>query len=147
MDAKSVRSNLSEVTAQLARNEEEHEVLVSLVRGYEGWLRLNPDPQPPTQMIALFEPDRKNPGSQPKGSRSMRGAVLQVLKDARGETLHGREILARAIALGAATDAKNPLGAVDLMAHSLKRSHPVFKVGPRLWRWDASLEKRDGAPM
>jgi hypothetical protein len=146
MDTKSVRSNLTEVTTQLARNEEEHEVLVSLVRGYEGWLRLNPDPQPPPQMIVMFEPEGRGSSSQPKGSRSMRGAVLQVLKDARGEPVHGREILARAIALGAATDAKNPLGAVDLMAHSLKKSHPVEKVGPRVWRYRAP-ENRDGAPM
>lgn len=144
MDAKSVRSNLTEVTAQLARNEEEHEVLLSLVRGYEGWLRLNPDPAPQMALPPLEAAPRK--GSQPKGSRSMRGAVLQVLKDARGEPVHGKEILARAYQLGAATDAKNPLGAVDLMAHSLKKSHPVEKVGPRVWRYRAP-ENRDGAPM
>lgn len=145
MDAKSVRLNLTEVTTQLARNEEEHEVLISLVRGYEGWLRLNPDPQPPTQTIGLFEPEGKAARSQPKGSRSMRGAVLQVLKDARGEPVHGKEILARAYQLGAKTDAKNPIGAVDLMAHSLKKSHPVEKVGPRVWRY--RTDNRNGAPM
>lgn len=42
MDAKTARAHLAEVHAQLARNEDEHEVLVSLARGYEGWLRLNP---------------------------------------------------------------------------------------------------------
>jgi hypothetical protein len=134
MDAKSVRSNLTEVTAQLARNEEEHEVLLSLVRGYEGWLRLNPDPTAQMALLPL-DVDPQRTGSQPKGSRSMRGAVLQVLKDARGEPVHGKEILARAYQLGAKTDAKNPLGAVDLMAHSLMKSHPVEKVGPRVWRY------------
>ena len=134
MDAKTVRSSLAEVTAQLTRNEEEHDVLLSLVRGYEGWLRLHPDPAPQLALIGL-DAESQRPRSQSKGSRSMRGAVLQVLKDARGEPVHGKEILARAYELGAKTDAKNPLGAVDLMAHSLMKSHPVEKVGPRVWRY------------
>lgn len=144
MDAKTVRAHLAEIQSQLARNEDEHEVLLSLARGYEGWLRLNPE-APAPQMKLTFEPEPRN-RSSPKGSRSFRGAILQVIKDARGEPITTREILPRALALGAATAAKNPLGTVDLMAHSLAKSkHPqIEKVGPRLWRYRGH---EDGAPM
>ncbi|MGH7487339.1 MAG: hypothetical protein ACREMY_17325 [bacterium] len=150
MDAKTARAHLTDVQAQLARNEDEHEVLVNLARGYEGWLRLNPDnsaAQPP-QMSLTFQPEPAN-RSEPKGSRSFRGAILQVIKDARGEPISTREILPRALALGAITESKNPLGTVDLMVHSLtKIKHPVIeKVGPRLWRYTGPQESRDGAPM
>jgi hypothetical protein len=148
MDAATVRKHLAEITTQLGRNEDEHEVLISLQRGYEGWLRLNPEaspaPAPTPPMAPMFDVPPMKRG-KPVGSVSFRGAVLQILRDARGEPLNVREILPRALALGAATNAKNPLGAVDLMAHSLKRSHPVEKVGPRTWRYGAA--KRDGAPM
>ena len=146
MDAKTARAHLAEVQAQLARNEDEHEVLISLARGYEGWIRLNPEPAPPSsQMAPLFEPESRG-RSQQKGSRSLRGAILQVIKDARGEPITTREILPRALALGAATAAKNPLGAVDLMAHSLAKGKVprIEKVGPRTWRYRGN---RDGAPM
>lgn len=144
MDAKTARAHLAEVQGQLARNEDEHEVLISLARGYEGWLRLNPEP---VSQLPLSLESGSRSRSESKGNRSLRGAVLQVIKDARGEPITTREILNRALALGAATQATNPLGAVDLMAYSLKKGHPVEKVGPRTWRWTASPENRDGAPI
>lgn len=139
MDPSAIRQQLDEVRGALSRNEEEHEVLVSLMKGYEGWLRLNPEPQPSFQMVPepVAKPGRNASKGRnaTKGTQSFRSAVLQVLRAARGEPLNVREILIRVTALGAVTGAKNPLGAVDLMAYSLAKNHPVFKVGPRTWRY------------
>ncbi len=128
MDRATVRKQLDEVRTALKRNEDEHRVLVSLLQGYEGWLRLNPETE--VQQLALV-PE----GPTRKGSMSFRSAVLRVLQEARGEPLNVREVLVRATTLGAITGAKNPLGAVDLMAYSLAKNHPVEKVGPRTWRF------------
>jgi hypothetical protein len=146
MDPGAIRKQLEEVKAALARNEEEHDVLLSLLRGYEGWLRLNPDQAP--QLSLSLEPKKVGPPksrSSVKGTTSLRGAVLRVLQESRGEPINVREILVRARDLGAETDAKNPLGAVDLMVYSLARNHPIFKVGPRLWQYIPPPVKSSGA--
>jgi hypothetical protein len=133
MDSDTIRKQLDEVKTALKRNEDEHRVLVSLMQGYEGWLRLNPGAA--VQLTLTTE------RVQAQGGISFRGAVLRVLKEARGEPLNVREILVRAQGLGAVTGAKNPLGAVDLVAYSLAKNHSVEKVGPRTWRYGEPAPK------
>jgi hypothetical protein len=131
MEEKAVRKHLDEVKEALKANEDEHEVLLALLRGYEGWLRLhgsNGEAQLP-----LVEAKRS--ATAPKGAVSFRRAVLAVLKDAHGEPLHTREILRRAQMMGAATAAKQPDAITDLMCYSLKKQYPLVKTGPRTWRW------------
>src|SRR6266567_3118642 len=41
MDEAIVRDQLEQVKAALVRNEEDHDALVSIVKGFEAWLRLN----------------------------------------------------------------------------------------------------------
>jgi len=135
MEAKTIRAQLDEVRTALTRNEDEHEILVSLIRGYEGWLRLNPEPAAQLALVLRPPPKAGKGSSQQKGTVSFRSSVLRVLRDARGEPLHSREILARAQALGAVTEAKNPVGTADLMAYSLSRSQPLRRSSPRTWRW------------
>lgn len=136
MDEKSVRAQLDDVSRELDTLDERREVLLSLVRGFEGWLRLDgsrattfPLPEPPSK-------PRESLTAQ-KGSVSVRSAVLQVIKDARGEPLHAREIARRMIALGAVTAAKDPPAIVDLVAGSLSKRDglPIEKVAGRTWRW------------
>jgi hypothetical protein len=148
MEAKTVRLNLEEIRGALARNEEEHDVLLSLLKGYEGWLRLNPEASAPQMSLPLAEGRTPRPATP--GTISMRGAVLRVLREAHGEPLHSKEILRRVTALGAMSNAKNPLGMMDLLAYSLAKSHPMKKVGPRTWRYYADEDANgngDGAPM
>lgn len=135
MDEKTVREHLSEVKAALDRNEDEHAVLESLLRGYEGWLRLNAKPIP-SQAPQRELPSIRGRSAPKAGERpSIRSQVLRVLQEARGEPLHTREILIRLHNMGFEVGGENPHGMVDLQAYSLRKSHPVEKVGPRTWRW------------
>jgi hypothetical protein len=72
--------------------------------------------------------------------------VVDVLKEARGEPLHVKEIWRRVSAKGAKTAAKSPLGAIDLTCYSILKYHPkaLEKVRPRTWRWKEPYSK-DGA--
>jgi len=131
MEEKTVRDHLAEVREALKRNEEEREVLLALLRGYEGWLRLRGS-NGATQLI-LAEP--KAAPAVPKGAVSFRSAVLTVLREAHGEPLHSREILKRVLSMGATTTAKQPQAITDLMCYSLRDAYPIKKVGPRTWAW------------
>jgi hypothetical protein len=138
MDEQALRDRLTEARGELARLDTEREATVEYVRAMErllklkgsGQLRLGitvPPPTGPTKLTKL-EP--------PKGAPSMRSTVLKILREAHGEPLHAKEILARAQAQGATTGSKDPEAVVDLMGYSLKRSHPeVEKVAGRTWRW------------
>jgi len=145
VDATKARQQLREWNEQLSRLDEEREVLLSLVRGFEGWLRLHGDValHAPVKAAPSIERPRTRrrtaprPATSLKGSISLRKAVLQVLREAHGEPVHVREILARIEALGAVTEAKNPLKIIDLIASGAKtRNHePIERVSPRSWRW------------
>ena len=132
-----IRSQLEEVREALKSNEEEHDVLVSLLKGYEGWLRLRGSTNGASQLPipTLTEPPKR--GSRgPKGTMSFRQAVLAVVRDARGEPLHVKEILDRTKKMGAITAAKDPYAITDLMSYSLmKSSEPMKKVAGRTWKW------------
>ena len=131
MDEESARKMLDEFKGQLAKNEEEREALIALVKGLEGWLRIHATITQQT----LFEGSL--PAGKPKGTVSLRRAVVEVLKEARGEPLHVKEIFRRVSAKGARTGAKSPLGAIDLTCYSILKYHPkaLEKVRPRTWRW------------
>ena len=138
MDEQTLRDRLTEARGELARLDTEREATVEYMRAMERLLKL----KGPGQLrlgITLPPP----PGSAKlirvvsgKGAPSMRSTVLKSLREAHGEPLHAKEILARAQAQGASTNSKDPEAVVDLMGYSLKRSHPeVEKVAGRTWRW------------
>ena len=131
MEEKTVRTHLDEVKGALKKNEEEHDVLLSLLRGYEGWLRLHGSNG--AAQLTLVEP--KPRVTTPKGIISFRSAVIAVIKEAHGEPLHTKEILRRALSRGATTAAKQPENITDLMCYSLMKDYPVAKVAPRTWSW------------
>ena len=138
MDVTVVRQHLKEVKTELRANEEQHEWLLNLVTGYEGWLKsqgYSAEDIPALQLGMPTAPEeRMRHSNRPKGEISMRKALLRVLKDARGSSLHAKEILHRAQVLGAITTGKNPVGLVDLNLHSMG-AEGVEKVAPRTWRW------------
>lgn len=131
MDEKEIRKQLQEVRTSLRRNEEEHAVLVSLVKGFEGWLRLSGlNGRKPTQ--SQFADVSPAPSEQK--APAFRQAVLQVVKEAQGEPLHVGEILRRAKKLGANTSSKNPENSTDLSLYKWKSNgEPVEKVRARTW--------------
>ena len=140
MDEAIVREHLAEIRKALAGNEEEHEVLMNLLKGYEGWLRLHGET--PSALQLGFSVNGEGKGkTAPKGKLSLRRAVIQVLQDARGMSLHASEMWRLVQALGVQTSSPNPVGVVDFTAHSLKRQGLVEKTAPRTWRW-TSLEPR-----
>ena len=128
MDEKTVRIHLEEIQKSLERNDAEREVLITLLKGYEGWLRLHgvANGHSPSDQLPLPVEVDVGPGWRP--------TVTAILQEARGEPVHSKEILVRAKARGLKTSAKNPVSAVDLTARGLPN---VEKVGPRLWKWTA----------
>ncbi|MEK7215203.1 MAG: hypothetical protein AAB289_06385 [Chloroflexota bacterium] len=144
MDAKTVREQLTEVKASLKKNEDEHEVLLSLLTAFEGWLRIHGLPtEPQAAQLSLVAPSSAPLGrTKPKGAISLRGAILQVLKEARGAELHAKEIWVRVQGLGAMTTAKAPVNIVDLSCWSLQ-GDGVQKVKgqSRTWRWAGDVRE------
>ena len=131
MNENTVRQQLDEVKKEFERNEEEKEVLLTLLKGYEGWLRLHGASNGRASTIQLAASPEKRRGGRPKGVIGFQKGEEQVLREARGEPLHAEEIWIRMQKLGVKSDAKNPLGLVTLTAKRL----PVEKVAPRTFRW------------
>jgi hypothetical protein len=146
MDEQTVRQHLAEIRMRLDELDQEREVLLNLLNGYEGWLNLYTSRDGQQAVLMEAPPVRpRQPRNRPKGSVSLRSAVLHVLREARGAPLHTREILLRAQQLGARTTGKEPLGVTDLTAYSLnKTGQPIEKVGPRTWRWAGDEGKKEG---
>jgi hypothetical protein len=134
MDAKMAREQLRELNDQIKALDDEREVLLSLINGYNGWLRLHGE-SPPEPRKAV---QRSN---VPAGDVSLRSAVLTVLKQAHGSPVHVREILARITTMGAVTRAKSPEKVIDLVAYNLKtrKGEPLERVSPRSWRYVGSI--------
>ena len=82
-------------------------------------------------MLARAERD-----SQP--SISLRAAILQVLRESKGEPLHVKEVLQQVEALGAHVRCANndKVSRVDVGIYGLKRQGlPVERVGTRTWKY------------
>jgi hypothetical protein len=136
MDAKMAREQLRELHDALGKLDEERDVYLSLINGYEGFLRLHGEgrsPLPPASKVA----PRESGSHTPQGKLSLRQAVLQVLTEAHPHPVHVKEILARVTAMGAVTNAKSPEKVIDLVAYNLKTrsGKPIERVSPRSWRY------------
>jgi hypothetical protein len=137
MDSQVVRQRLREAYADLEKIEERREALTAIVRGYEALVRLDGPPEPePAPALPLPTP------GPAKGTVSFRAAVQQVLREARGQPLHIKEIYARATALGAVSGAKEPVRVTDLMIYSLRTRTklPIEKVAAATYRWAGPTE-------
>ncbi len=128
MSEEGIRKQLDEVGRALTRNETEHEVLLNLLKGFEGWLRLNSNG--PQLTMTLPAPARKAAAQRLKNPMSFRKAVVKVLQEAHGEPLKEEEIWRRIQDLGVRTTSEKPLGWVGFLA----RKSGAEKVAPRTWR-------------
>ncbi len=133
MDDAEIRKQLKDARLALKRTEEEREVWISMIKGFEGLLRLrglngHKPTQPPLADIEPTPTTDKAP--------AFRQAVLQVVRDAQGEPLHVGEILRRALRLGAKTGSKNPENSTDLTLYKwLDEGVPVEKTQARTWKY------------
>lgn len=133
MDETTVRENLQEVRTRLAHIDEERDVLLSLIKGYEGLIRLQAASNGDARQIPMVaDDDRPTRGPKPLGSVSLRAACVRVLREARGEPLHVKEIWMRAQILGAKTRSKNPHGVVELTCKGIPQA---VRTQTRTWAW------------
>lgn len=137
MDERTVRLHLEEVRSAMKRNEEEREVLVTLVKGYEGWLRLHGTSAPPPVPGQLplghnGHGDGAIPRNRTLGTVGWKESVSAVLKEAAGAPIHAKEIWLRAHAKGLMTTSKDPVSAVELTAIHIPEAK---KLGKRMWQW------------
>jgi hypothetical protein len=143
MDEATIRRQLAEFKNRLAHMDEERDGLRKIVEGYETLLRAmsatetGPEPSPARSK-------RHGAKNAPVGAVSMRSAITRVLYEASGAPLHSKEILARAEALGATTNAKAPLSVVDLVLLGLASRGRVEKVAPRTWKWSGEAPRISG---
>lgn len=126
MNEKTVRDHMETIRARLRQLDTERDVLGTLLKGYEGWLRVYINGGTPSQLPLQAM------RSTIQGKMSIRRAVIQVLKDARGEPLHCKEIWRRAQEIGAKSKAKNPIAAIDFTGYTLPE---IKKVAPRTWKY------------
>jgi hypothetical protein len=157
MDAKLIRERLDEAQRELNTLQERQDALVAIVKSYETLLRLDgglnggTTQQPPLITVPTssgFSGTRYVP--ETKGLISINRGIMTALRNAQGEPLHTKELLNRIVALGARTEAKNPVGAIDLQCYHLLKAGIIKKVGPRLWAWDvvaAAQRDRQGVEL
>lgn len=132
MDENAIRNTMDELRSELEQIDARRERVLEAYKGLEALLALQSGGSNPP----LFSMPSSNNVTKPKGKRSMRGAVLQVVKDAHGQPLHSTEILKRARALDANTSAKDPTAIIDLLMYAYKKEgQPVEKTEPRTWRY------------
>jgi hypothetical protein len=105
------QNQVDTIRRQLRHVEARREALCEVLAGYEKLAKL----------------DRARRDTKPKGSISLRGAVLQVIKDA-SSAIKPADIWVRAKQLGAASAAKDPVAICDLMAYQLSKSRPLKKT-------------------
>jgi len=143
MEEQSVRAQLEEVKAALAKNEEEHKVLLTLLSGFEGWLRLNASRKPRAAQLRMRDISDLASKLSTAERPSFRGLVLRVIREARGQELHSDEVLKRVLAFGGTTSAKRPTGVVDLVLITLRKQYPIERVASRTWRWTGQDEPQE----
>jgi hypothetical protein len=128
MDEQMVRKHIGEIRDRLRVIESERDVLLTLLRGYEGWLRLYANGHLTSQLPL---PITAHTGRKEKRV-SFRGAIRQVVEEAHGEPLHVKEIWRRVQELGAMTKSKDALAAIDFTCYSMRER--MKKVAPRTWQ-------------
>ena len=129
MDEGTVRGHMDDLRERLKRIEAERDVILTLLKGYEGWLRLYPNGS--VQQLPL-PAKPANVSAQHRKPLSIRRAIESVIREARGEPLHVIEIWRRVEALGVTSNSKDKPAMVDYTMYALDN---VEKVEPRTWRW------------
>lgn len=127
-----LRRELHEREKEAARLQADLSALRNMVGGYELWLQNHGRQTEQTEEVTQH-PRFVEVKAPPI---SFRSAVRKVVEDAGGEWLHLNEILGRAEALGAHTNAKRKANTVDFVLYNLRESgQPLEKKQGGFWRW------------
>ena len=116
------RRQADSIRKELVKLDQRREALARLLGVYE-------------ELDVLDQQGRNSNQNTPQGTRSLRGAVLQVLCEAE-RPLRPKEIWIRAQELGAATRSKNPAAVVDLTAYQLQQSGVPIEKRDKAWSGD-----------
>jgi hypothetical protein len=130
MNKDAMRKQMEDVRDELNRLDGQRVALEQILRGYEAWFRSLPENGTRSQHQLKLPVGGR--GGATKGSIGIQNAFKEVLKQARGEPLPNAEIWLRMQEKGAKSDAKRPLGIIDLIG---KRVPEAEKVAVRTWRW------------
>lgn len=148
MDERPIRETLDTLRLQLALVEQEHQALLSSIKGLEELLRIHSGSAPvgtdATQTHAARRrpvPPRQETGKfAQKGQIPLSTAIIRVLRDVgRGRAMHVNDIWIRAQALGAASSSKDKLSNVDSITKTLIGKQPIQRVRSREYRWTGTL--------
>ena len=126
MERDLMRQQMESIRAELNVLDSEREVLEDLLRGYESWFRLHPDSGVCLSRQLPFE------------SISFKEGLLEVLRQARGQPLHAKEIWHRMSVLGVTSNARRPEGFVSMHANKIEG---IEKVAPATFR--LQIEERE----
>jgi hypothetical protein len=116
------RRQADSIKKELVKLDQRREALGKLLAVYE-------------ELDVLDQQGRNSNQNTPQGTRSLRGAVLEVLCEAK-RPLRPKEIWIRAQELGAATRSKNPAAVVDLTAYQLQQSGVPIEKRDKAWSGD-----------
>ena len=130
---------LEQMRVLLDHLREEHQTLTNAIVALEQYLAIREKAPglareiPRPEQVPLLADIKGNgaKSTRPKGSISIRQAIVDVLKQAR-RPMHTTEIWQHAYARGARTTAKRPDAIVALSAYGIGG---VEKVGPRTFVW------------
>lgn len=121
-----MRKQMESIRSELNVLDSEREVLENLLTGYESWFRLHPD-----SGACLSR-------QLPLTSMSFKDGLLEVLRQARGQPLHAKEIWHRMNAMGVTSNAKRPEGFVSMHANKIEG---IEKIAPATFRMH--IEERE----
>ena len=140
MDNETIRQQLAAYQGELVRLDHERQMILKIIEGIQALAALNQQRAQITQPSLPFPPESSPQpisSGRPKGTIALRQAVFRVIREGRGRPIPIREILARAQAMGAVSESKNPLRVVDSLAYNWQKAgEPVVRVSPSSWKWD-----------
>ena len=116
------RRQADSIKKELVKLDQRREALGKLLGVYE-------------ELDVLDQQGRNSNQNTPQGTRSLRGAVLEVLCEAE-RPLRPKEIWIRAQELGAATRSRNPAAVADLTAYQLQQSGVPIEKRDKAWSGD-----------
>ena len=135
MDTAMMKKTMEDTREALNKNEREHQVLTTLLKGFEDWFQINPEEG--SNSKAHQYPLLSGRGGPPLGTISYSKGAMKVVKDARGAELGAKVIWERMEGIGVKSNAKNPVGLLNVTLN--RHTEVIEKTAPRTWKWIGPL--------
>jgi hypothetical protein len=146
LNEQSVRDQLKEVRAALGKLDAERKALEAIVTSLVTWLDLHTDvggTQLPLEAQVAAPTNGKTNGktrskSKPLfttlGTIALKAAVKRVMRNRENEPIETEQILAKALEMGAQTNADEPLKVVEWILYDLmKKGEPIRRLAPHVY--------------